>query len=800
MRLAPHFSAIVISALGATASTLTPPVLPLIVRNPYLSTWLPSARDVPWGHWPSFYTGQEIGFGILAAVPASRVVYPLLGRPHDSLIPSGHDYNVSYATYKGAKYDASTTNLTYLIPAPSNNASLEALELVLSFLSPITPQSTLRQAIPAAYVSAYVTGAFDIDIYIDLNGLWVSGDRGSSIEWTYAQAESDGLKTWSFKRQSEEVFVEKQDRAEWGTLYFTAPADAQHECGTSALLRQRFSKTGALQNQVDPKFRSIMDEEPVFAYSKSFALSKSAHGSGTFSDSVTFTIAHLQDPVVQYASERGLTLMRPLWKSWFFSDAALIRYHYLDFGNALNLARNYSDQLAIDAFQSGSSNYEDIVALSARQVLGATSFSGTPDNPVLFLKEISSNGNCQTVDVIFPAFPFFLYTNPRWLAYLLEPLLEHQLSGQYPNKYSMHDLGAHFPNQTGHADGRDEYMPVEECGDMLIMGLALVNSLKYGLGYEPQSRWSALGTEEYDDGNRESAFPLTIFSWQDGVAGLDDRWGGSTKGIKQAEKWLRKSYRIWKQWTGYLVEYTLEPHNQLSTDDFAGWLALHSNLALKGIIGIKAMSELAEVVGEYEDAKYYMNVSSTYIKKWEEFAISRDGTHAKLAYNWYGSWTTLYSLFADAVLCFHPSITKKQSSLAESDPAIWQDQQPLQPGAVPSDRRPDDFIPHAVYTNQSAWYHIVMQRYGLPLDSRHLYTKSDWEFEAAAVAEESVRAEILDRVANWINDTTTDRPLTDLYDTEGDGGFPGVYFFARPVVGGHFSFLALERACGGKGQ
>jgi Domain of unknown function (DUF1793) len=40
--------------------------------------------------------------------------------------------------------------------------------------------------------------------------------------------------------------------------------------------------------------------------------------------------------------------------------------------------------------------------------------------------------------------------------------------------------------------------------------------------------------------------------------------------------------------------------------------------------------------------------------------------------------------------------------------------------------------------------------------------------------------------------------LTDLYETEGDGGYPGLSFMARPVVGGHFAFLALERACGGK--
>jgi hypothetical protein len=41
-------------------------------------------------------------------------------------------------------------------------------------------------------------------------------------------------------------------------------------------------------------------------------------------------------------------------------------------------------------------------------------------------------------------------------------------------------------------------------------------------------------------------------------------------------------------------------------------------------------------------------------------------------------------------------------------------------------------------------------------------------------------------------------PLTDLYVTEGSGGYPGNAFKARPVVGGHFAFLALERACGGQ--
>lgn len=545
-----------------------------------------------------------------------------------------------------------------------------------------------------------------------------------------------------------------------------------------------------------------MDEEPVFAFSKSFKLASNASSAST--DSILFTIAHVQDPVVKYASARGLTYMRPLWKSWFDSDQALTTFHYLDYEHAVKLAQNYSDQLAVDAYASGSDSYVDIVALSARQTMGATSFSGTKENPILFLKEISSNGNSQTIDVIFPAFPFFLYTNPRWLAYMLEPLLEHMLSGQYPNKYAMHDLGTHFPNMTGYPEGNDEYMPVEECGDMLIMGLALANSLTYNSGNDSQSMWSALGSDHLPHPDEESPFALSVLENRDTIYGLDDRWGGSTQGLKQAQKWLGKSYRLWKQWTAYLVEFSLEPHNQLSTDDFAGWLALQTNLALKGIIGIKAMSELAVIMNEPEDARYYRNISETYIKRWEELGISRDGTHAKLTYDWYGSWTTLYSLYADAVLCFHPTTTNTSSVSPTSltNPNQNQQQEPLTE-ASPVKPPTTDFIPHHIYKMQSDWYSAAMQKYGLPLDSRHLYTKTDWEFEAAAVASRKTRTQILTAVAKWLNETDTDRPFTDLHNTEGKGGFPGPNFFARPVVGAHFAFLTLERACGGqavKGQ
>ena len=532
-----------------------------------------------------------------------------------------------------------------------------------------------------------------------------------------------------------------------------------------------------------------MDEEPVFAFSKSFRLN-STSASSQSKDSVTFTIAHTQDPAIQFAAARGLTLMRPLWAS-YFSTEDLLTFHYLDYGTASALATNYSAQLAIDAYASGATDYVDIVALSARQVIGATSFVGIPEDPIIFMKEISSDGNTQTIDVLFPAFPFFLYSNPQWLAYLLEPLLEHMLSGQYPNKYAMHDIGSSFPNATGHPDGRDEYMPVEECGNILIMGLALVNSFRYQ-GKNVDDVFSPMGTSSATSASDLEASKVFTLQFKDSSVRYLDAQISEAQVLVNAKKWVNRSYYLWKQWTGYLVDFSLEPANQLSTDDFAGWLALQTNLALKGIIGIHAMSKLAEVVGNDADAKIYRNISKTYIAKWEDFGLSRDKTHAKVAYDWYGSWTTLYNLYADSLLCFR--VEPENYSDTKSDKRHPGHQAPMKP---PKGGEAIGFVPKHIYKLQSDWYYNVRQKYGLPLDSRHLYAKTDWEFFAMAVSARSVREPILESVARWVNETVTDRPLTDLHMTEGRGEFPGPNFFARPVVGGHFAFLALERACGG---
>ena len=75
-------------------------------------------------------------------------------------------------------------------------------------------------------MTVHVSGTFDIDIYVDVNGQWVSGDRASEIVWDFGEqqlSEDKGLKTWRIRRETELLLSEVRDQAEWGTLHFSAP-------------------------------------------------------------------------------------------------------------------------------------------------------------------------------------------------------------------------------------------------------------------------------------------------------------------------------------------------------------------------------------------------------------------------------------------------------------------------------------------------------------------------------------------------------------------------------------------------
>ena len=96
-----------------------------------------------------------------------------------------------------------------------------------------------------------------------------------------------------------------------------------------------------------------------------------------------------------------------------------------------------------------------------------------------------------------------------------------------------------------------------------------------------------------------------------------------------------------------------------------------------------------------------------------------------------------------------------------------------------------NLLPDAFYTAEIASYVPRINRYGLPLDSRADYTKSDWICWCAAMTEDAdVRAALLAPIARTLRETATRVPFSDWYDTK-TGRY--VHFIARSVQGGVFA-------------
>lgn len=100
--------------------------------------------------------------------------------------------------------------------------------------------------------------------------------------------------------------------------------------------------------------------------------------------------------------------------------------------------------------------------------------------------------------------------------------------------------------------------------------------------------------------------------------------------------WLASHYDTLRQWTGFLVQEALIPANQISTDDFAGSLVNQTNLAIKGIIGIGAMAEIANRTGNSADYANFSSIALSYIKQWQVQGIAHDATPPHTTLN-YGS-------------------------------------------------------------------------------------------------------------------------------------------------------------------
>ncbi|KAI4920014.1 hypothetical protein J4E90_002154 [Alternaria incomplexa] len=218
---------------------------------------------------------------------------------------------------------------------------------------------------------------------------------------------------------------------------------------------------------------------------------------------------------------------------------------------------------------------------------------------------------------------------------------------------------------------------------------------------------------------------------------------------------LVSHYDILKRWSQYLIDNCPYPEHQTTTDDFNEPIANNTNLAIKGIVALNCMSVIVGALGEdgYAAGRWLRN-AEFYYTLWSESAMDPSAYHTLLAYNLPDSYSILYNIF--------PALLFNLRA-----------------------------IPKSLFTMQSDFYPTVAQKYGVPLDNRRLWTKSDWEMWAAATSRPETRALFVNSLAKWINETSTDKALSDHFMTTGDGGYTDYPFVARPVVGGHFALLAM---------
>ena len=563
------------------------PAIPLFNVDPYFSVWC--NQDDLYAGTPVHWTGAPNN--IWGTVTVDGEEYRFLGR---SLCPSPRDFD-DRIPQTGLEIDACSTTVYY------ENA---AIRLKAVFTSPMLVEDLYYASRPVTYLKLSYESAdgkpHTVKAKIAVSEELVLDKAGDHRVWSenLTLENGDCVRLGS---GDQKVLWRSGDgvRIDWGYLYLAAKGGAKVG---NCVIKDLYCVYAEKELTPDALFALAYDDID--------------------------SIVYFGEPLKAYWKKDGKTITDAI-------DEALSEYDTL-----LAKCNAFSDRIRAEAVEKGDENYAELLLLAYRQVMAAHKLVVDGEGNDLYIsKECNSNGCAATVDVTYPSAPMYLKYNPELLKGMLRPVLRYAHSEEWTYDFAPHDVGQ-YPLLNGQVYGKGRakgfrhfQMPVEECGNMLIL-------------------FAELG-------------------------GVENDYTFAAENIDLIRKWNR-----------YLIQYGEDPENQLCTDDFAGHLAHNCNLTLKAIMGIAGYAKILTALGEQAEADEMMRTAKTYADSFLARAANDDGSF-RLAFDCPGSFSQKYNAVWDK---------------------LWN----------------TGLFPDSFYAGELARYRKEAQPYGLPLDSRQMYTKSDW--------------------------------------------------------------------------
>jgi len=558
------------------------------------------------------------------------------------------------------------------------------VNLNLKFTSPLLPQNLDVLSRPINYVDYEVSSidgkAHQVELYFEMTPQWAVNDPSEEVEITSGAA--GAINYLKVGTTAQPVLQRAGDnvRINWGHAYLAASASkpAQLAIGDYFASKEAFASSGVVPANGNSTKAKFTQQRAVLTHLQSL-------GEVTAAQSGYLLIGYDDVESIQYFGDN--------LKAWWAQNSdgninTMLQKADTEHDKILAECVTLDNQIYEETLKAGGAQYAELCVLAFRQSIAAHKLTKDKQGNILFLsKENFSNGSIGTVDVTYPSAPLYLKYNPELLKGMMNPIFYYSESGKWTKPFAAHDVGT-YPKANGQTYGDD--MPVEECGNMLILTAAIAKA--EGNASYAKAHWETLTT-----------------------------------------------------WADYLIKNGLDPENQLCTDDFAGHFAHNTNLSIKAIMGIASYGMLAEKLGKVELAAQYKDEAARMAGEWMKMAD--DGDHYRLTFDQPGTWSQKYNLVWDKLLHFN-------------------------------------LFPADVAQKEIAHYITKQNEFGLPLDNRKTYTKSDWIMWTATLANDSTTFQkFISPLHNYVTNTPDRVPMGDWYETT---NAKQVGFQARSVVGGYF--------------